>query len=53
MGKLAKRIDDPRVLKLIRRYLQAGMMAGGLVSRDAGYAARRTALAAALKHHAR
>jgi len=32
MGKLAKRIDDPRVLKLIRRYLQAGMMAGGLVS---------------------
>jgi RNA-directed DNA polymerase len=32
MGKLAKRIDDPRVLKLIRRYLRAGMMAGGLVS---------------------
>ena len=32
MGKLAKRIDDPRVLKLIRRYLEAGMMAEGLVS---------------------
>jgi RNA-directed DNA polymerase len=32
MGKLAKKIDDPRVLKLIRRYLEAGMMAGGLVS---------------------
>jgi RNA-directed DNA polymerase len=32
MGKLAKKIDDARVLKLIRRYLEAGMMAGGLVS---------------------
>jgi len=32
MGKLAKKIGDPRVLKLIRRYLEAGMMAGGLVS---------------------
>jgi len=32
MGKLAKRIEDPRVLKLIRRYLEAGMMAGGLAS---------------------
>jgi RNA-directed DNA polymerase len=32
MGKLAKKIDDPRVLKLIRRYLEAGMMAAGLVS---------------------
>jgi RNA-directed DNA polymerase len=32
MGKLAKRIDDARVLKLIRRYLEAGMMANGLVS---------------------
>ncbi len=32
MGKLAKKIDDPRVLKLVRRYLEAGMMSGGLVS---------------------
>lgn len=32
MGKLAKKIDDPRVLKLIRRYLEAGMMANGLAS---------------------
>ncbi len=32
MGKLAKKIEDPRVLKLIRRYLEAGMMAAGLVS---------------------
>jgi len=32
MGKLAQKIDDVRVLKLIRRYLEAGMMAQGLVS---------------------
>jgi|SRR5579862_1475970 len=32
MSKLAKRIGDARVLKLIRRYLQAGMMADGLVT---------------------
>jgi group II intron reverse transcriptase/maturase len=31
MGKLAAKIDDARVLTLIRRYLQAGMMADGLV----------------------
>jgi RNA-directed DNA polymerase len=32
MAKLAKKIGDRRVLKLIRRYLEAGMMAGGVVS---------------------
>jgi RNA-directed DNA polymerase len=31
MGKLAQRIEDPRVLGLIRRYLQAGIMANGVV----------------------
>jgi RNA-directed DNA polymerase len=31
MSKLAAKIDDARVLKLIRRYLEAGMMADGLV----------------------
>jgi RNA-directed DNA polymerase len=31
MGKLAAKIGDARVLTLIRRYLQAGMMADGLV----------------------
>ena len=30
MGKLAKRIADARVLKLIRRYLGAGLMANGV-----------------------
>lgn len=32
MGKLARKIDDERVLQLIRRYLEAGMMANGAVS---------------------
>jgi retron-type reverse transcriptase len=31
MGKLAKQIEDPRVLGLIRRYLKAGMFDQGLV----------------------
>jgi group II intron reverse transcriptase/maturase len=31
MGRLAKRIADKRMLGLIRRYLEAGMMAGGVV----------------------
>lgn len=31
MGKLARRIADARVLKLIRRYLGAGIMANGVV----------------------
>jgi group II intron reverse transcriptase/maturase len=30
MGKLAKRISDKRMLRLIRRYLEAGMMAHGV-----------------------
>jgi RNA-directed DNA polymerase len=32
MGKLGEKIGDARVLKLIRRYLEAGMMADGLVN---------------------
>lgn len=31
MGKLENRIDDPRMLRLIRRYLEAGIMADGVV----------------------
>src|SRR5262249_11423051 len=30
MGRLANRIGDRRILALVRRYLQAGMMAGGV-----------------------
>jgi RNA-directed DNA polymerase len=32
MSRLARRIEDKRILRLIRRYLQAGMMEGGVVS---------------------
>ena len=32
MQKLSKKIDDRRVLRLIRRYLEAGMMAEGTIS---------------------
>lgn len=32
MSRLARRIKDKRILLLIRRYLQAGMMEGGLMS---------------------
>ena len=32
MARVARRVKDTRVLLLIRRYLQAGMMEGGLVS---------------------
>jgi group II intron reverse transcriptase/maturase len=31
MGRLAKRVGDPRVLGLVRRYLDAGIMANGVV----------------------
>ena len=31
MGLVAKRIADPRVLRLIRRYLEAGVMVTGVV----------------------
>jgi RNA-directed DNA polymerase len=31
MGRLAKRLEDKRLLRIIRRYLEAGVMANGLV----------------------
>ncbi len=31
MGRLAKRIEDKRMLRVIRRYLEAGVMTGGVV----------------------
>lgn len=32
MSRIARKVEDERVLKLIRRYLQAGLMADGVVS---------------------
>jgi RNA-directed DNA polymerase len=32
MGQVAKRVEDKRLLKLIRAFLNAGVMADGLVS---------------------
>jgi len=32
MSRIARKVEDKRVLGLIRRYLQAGIMAGGVVS---------------------
>jgi group II intron reverse transcriptase/maturase len=31
MGRLAKRVEDKRLLRIIRRYLEAGVMANGVV----------------------
>src|SRR5713101_2030316 len=34
MGQIAKRVEDKRLLKLIRAFLNAGVMENGLVSRS-------------------
>ena len=54
MGRIAKRVEDKRMLKLIRAFLNAGVMENGLVSSSARRdAARRPALAAVEQPDAR
>ncbi len=54
MARVARRVHDKRVLRLIRRYLEAGVMADGLMhASEEGTPQGFSALAAALERHAR
>lgn len=49
-SRVARRVKDKRVLRLIRRYLKAGMMVDGVVSaREEGTPQGGTALAASVQ----
>ena len=54
MSRVAKEIVDVRVLRLVRRYLQAGMMANGIdeVRKEGRNATRWPHITTALKHTA-
>jgi RNA-directed DNA polymerase len=47
MGQIAKRVEDKRLRKLIRAFLNAGVMENGLVSPSGRNSARGTAFATA------
>ena len=47
MGRLAKRIEDKAMLRILRRYLEAGVMANGVVMERNGDASGRTVVAVA------
>ena len=49
MARVARKIKDKRILRLIRRYLQAGIMDGGLI-KASGNTSRRAAIADVIKY---
>jgi len=54
MAKIAERVHDKRMLKLIRAFLQAGVMENGLVSSvDGGHATRWTFISLAIENRTR
>ena len=53
MARVACKVEDKRVLKLIRRYLEAGMMEGGVASMRTGYASGRSAVPTVIEYSAR
>jgi len=53
MARVARRVHDKRLLRLIRRYLEAGVMEGGLVAAVEEGTPQGSAFAAAQQRHAR
>ena len=53
MARVARRVKDKEMLRLIRRSLQAGMMESGLATPEGGHTAGWTSLTAAEQHPAR
>ena len=52
MARVARQVGDTRVLGLIRWFLQAGLMQGGLCGKDERARRKAGAVAAAIEHHA-
>jgi retron-type reverse transcriptase len=51
MARVARVVKDPLVLRLIRKYLEAGMMANGVETlRHEGTSARRSTVTAVVKY---